>query len=99
MILNKFLRVNLFLFCLYNYLYAASRTGVYLATGAGKTVSTGTIAKVPLKGSPAFMAQNDPDQFIHSEDAYPVLLTITVFNNQIIVQAIVHLKYPFHFTL
>ena len=66
MILNKFLRVNVFLFRLYNNLYATSRTGVYLTTGAGKTVSTGTIAKVPLEGSPAFMAQNDPDQFIHS---------------------------------
>ena len=67
MILNKFLRVNVFLFWLYNYLNATSRTDVYLATGAGKTVSTGPIAKVPLKGSPAFMAQNDPDQFIHSD--------------------------------
>ena len=88
MILNKFLRVNLFLFGLDNNLYATFRADIYLTTGAGKTVSTGPIAKVPLKGSPAFMTQNDPNQFIHCSENYhlsTVLLAVAVFNNQFIV--------------
>jgi hypothetical protein len=68
MIPNIYLIINVFLFGFNNNLYGAFRTGIDFATHTCKTIATGTVCKVPFKGSPAFVAKNDPDQYIHSVD-------------------------------
>lgn len=65
MILNIFLMVNTFLFWFYNNFYCTSRADIYLTAGAGKAVAAYLVAKVPLKGSAAFVTQYNMNQFIH----------------------------------
>ncbi|MFO7668908.1 MAG: hypothetical protein R6W31_04545 [Bacteroidales bacterium] len=66
MILDIFLRVNMFLLRFNNNFYGAFRAVIDFATGACKTVSAGLVNLVPFEGSTTFVAQNDPDQFTHS---------------------------------